>query len=213
MAMVLTWPAGVHAAGFRAPVPLGKLIATADAVVVGTILRVKSASFVLAVRQTLAGEVSAQRIEVEKFRAPPTSPRWADYGREQTVAVFLAPIDGGDAAVSHGGAQWRILGRIGEGEIPLDQRYAYFHGRTIDSLPRAYYRFHGQTAYVQRLERAVTVDAIRRYRTCFEWRETGEEGRMQPHVVCAAGILSAYRMRSPLHDFLAREATDPRGAR
>lgn len=164
-------------AGFQAPLPLGRMITTADAIVVGTITRVSASRFTLKIGEVLAGDVAARKIDVPFFPAPEDSPRWAPYRRGQEVVLFLGRDRNG----------FRILGRLGEGEIPLDAHYAYFHGRYINTLKPDYYQVDGHRVYLQRLDRAKTLDAIRTYRS-------------------SAGT-PRYRSRSPLHEFLTRETT------
>lgn len=191
--------------GFRVPVSLGELIGTADGVVVGTIASVSDCSFTLVVEQTLVGEIEETTIGVEKFRSPTTTPRWAEYEDGQRVLLFLARTELPPG--QQGSPGWRILGRIGEGEIALEEGYAYFHGRYIDSLPQDHYRFQGQTSYLQRLDRESTLDAVRTYRECFRWFGTPSEER-RPMIVCSPDALTAYGGRSPLHEFLVKEARE-----
>lgn len=192
-------PAAAKGAGFIPPIPLGELIATADAVVVGTITSVSEGSFTFQVQRTLAGEVEGT-IRVEKFAAPDTTPRWAPHARGQSMVLFLEA----------GAPRWRIPGRIGEGQIPLDDEHAYFHGRFVEGLPQDHYEVDGRTAFLQRFDRQATLDALACYRRCFAWRRA-EDGAARPYVTCPAERLDDYRRRSALHRFLVREAED-RGA-
>ncbi|HYR30118.1 MAG TPA: hypothetical protein VEU30_16755 [Thermoanaerobaculia bacterium] len=160
-------------AGFEIPLPLGEVISSADVVAVGTIEKVSASTFTLAVDDVLIGKTDAKRIEIEKFAASAESPRWAPYARGQSVIVFLAHQRCGP---------FRILGRLGEGEIPLDAKFAYFHGRYVDVLQPDWYEVDGRRVYLQRFDRAMTMDAIRGFRNA-----DGD-----------------YRSRSKLHEFLSR---------
>lgn len=157
-------------AGFAIPLPLGEMIETADTIVVGTIEQVSSTTFTLKVEDVLAGKVATPRIEIEKFRTRPESPRWAPHCPGQQVILFLSK-------------DRRILGRLGEGEIPLDANFAYFHSRYFQIFAPDWYEVHGRRIYIQRFDRKLTIDAIRHYRT--------------PDA--------AYRKRSKLHEFLGGE--------
>lgn len=169
-------------AGFQIPLPLTEITTTADAIVVGTIAEVSKTTFTLRIDEVLAGEIEGRQIEVEKFPTSAESPRWAPYCRGQSVALFLSKTSSG---------RFRILGRLGEGEIPLDERYAYFHGRYIDVLRPDYHDVHGRRVYIQRFDRKATLDAIRAYRRCF-----------RPEGSCTEKELDALRSRSEFHRYL-----------
>lgn len=198
---VLALPPGPPAArgeGFEAPAPLGGLIDSADAVVAGTVTEVAERSFTLRVGQVLAGRVEGKLLQVTKPSLPATSPRWAPYCAEQEEVVFLAAPDPA--------GPFRILGRIGEGEIPLDADFAYFHGRRLATLQPDYHRLDGQRVYLQRHDRADTLDAIRSYPRCLEWIRSESPPRWRTVITCTRDDLAAYRSRSPVHEFLVSEA-------
>jgi hypothetical protein len=190
--VLLTGPAAA-AAGFRAPIPLGELIGTADAIVVGTVRSVRAGSFSFKVEQELRGTAGRQLLRIAKLPPDEESPRWTAYRAGQELLLFLRH-----------GAGWQVAGRIGEGEIALDRSYAYFPGRSLSFLPPAYYKVHGAKTYLQRIERATLLDAVRGYLRCFSW-EPAAAGPRRPRAVCSADDLAAYRARSALHDFLVRE--------
>jgi hypothetical protein len=166
-------------AGFEVPLPLGEMIADADVIVVGTIRGASKETFTLHVEEVLAGELRARSIHVEKFPADAASPRWAPYACGQTVVLFL------DATPA---PRFRILGRIGEGEIPLDPKHAYFHGRYLGFLAPDWYEVHGRRIHIQRFDRALTLDAIRNFNKAD----------------------ARYGSRSNLHEFLAKEKAGSR---
>ena len=194
------------AVAFEAPTPLGELIGSADVVVVGTIEEVDEAGVRVAVEEVLAGELEAEAILVERFPAPAESPRWAPYAAGQSVVLFLERrCTRGDRR-----ADWTIMGRIGEGEIPLEGEFAFLHGRYIDlqELPQGYYEFHGQTSYLQRLPREVLLDAVRTYRECWDWGSLPAEGGA-PLACCSPEARREFAGRSLLHAFLASESAGP----
>jgi len=190
---------------FQAPIPLGEMIGTADAVMVGTITETFDSGIRVRVEEVLAGEVRERSIEVQRFPAPAESPRWAPYAGGQTIVFFLkrSSEQPGDEA----SAAWTIMGRIGEGEIPLEGDSAFLHGRYLDveALPQGYYEFHGQTSYLQRLEREVVLDALRTYRECWDWR-AGPRDSGAPTSRCSREAQMDYASRSALHSFLMEES-------
>ncbi|HUP42737.1 MAG TPA: hypothetical protein VM599_05955 [Thermoanaerobaculia bacterium] len=193
--------------GFEPPLPLGELIDVSDAVLVGTITGVSASTFTFRVSEVVRGRIPGPSIEVDKFPAPETSPRWAPYCTGQSVLLFLAA----GRASGGGRGPFHILGRIGEGEIPLDERYAYFHSRYVSFLEADHHRIHDRTVYIQRFDRATTIAAISAYPPCLEWREAERAGRRRAKVACSASELAAYRARSPLHEFLVGEAEQSAG--
>lgn len=205
--VLLAYFATVSAQGFRAPMPLGKLIGTADAIIIGSISKIDDTTFTLEVKDTLAGKPEGGLLEIAKFVAPVENPRWADYAKGQRLAVFLVKGSHLPLRLKYQLSDWKILGWLGEGEIALEGSYAYFHRRFITTLQPDYYSFHGQTSYLQRIKRDTLVDAIRGYRACFDWTERVlKEGR--PVLTCSPAALSVYRERSPLHIFLVQETDE-----
>ncbi len=202
--LLLSGCAAASAQGFGVPLPLGELIATADAIVAGSISELGDATFTLEIEDALAGEIEAGTIEIGKFAAPVDNPRWADYAKGQRIVVFLAKGPSEPPGHDRSPIAWEILGRLGEGEIALEGGYAYFHRRYVAPLPPDYYSFHGQTSYLQRIELDTLSDAIRDYRTCFDWPE-GAPGEVRPRLSCALSELCAFSGRSPLHGFLVQE--------
>lgn len=203
--------AGLGGQGFRAPLPLGELVLTADAIVIGEITAVDEDAFTLRIERRLdqegADPGAPTGTRIEKFPAAETSPRWAPYEAGQALLLFLEAIP---CAQRRGDAAWRILGRIGEGEIPLADGYAYFPGRTIEGPERAYHRIYGEEIYIQRLDRETAVSAIVEYRDCFvRAPATDAEESAAPVAVCSPDELARYADRSPLHTQLAREAESP----
>ncbi len=211
-ALLLSWAAVASGRSFQPPLPLGELIGTADAIVVGTVADVRDTTFSLEIEIALAGDFEDGALEIAKFAAPVDNPRWSAYARGQRVLLFLAKVPVAPPCRGGSVAAWRIPGRLGEGEIPLEEGYAYFHRRYITPLPPDYYAFHGQTFYLQRLEIETVIDAIRHYRTCFDWSRA-VPGAGRPRLSCPLTALCAYRERSPLHDFLLQEADDVRSSR
>lgn len=101
-------------------------------------------------------------------------PRAAPYAQGQVFLLFLRRASEDQAA------PWRILGIGGEGEMPIDDEYVYFHGRFVQSLERRLYVVHGAEREIQRFQTDLFDAAVRGYSRCFAWTAGAESERPDP---------------------------------
>jgi hypothetical protein len=101
---------------------------------------------------------------------------------------------------------WRILGAGGEGEMPVQDSFVYFHGRHVEGLPSGAHRVHGTERNIQRYDAQVFFDAVKRYRDCFEWKP-GKGEMPEPATKCAEAAIERYARTSDIHRYLARLTT------
>jgi hypothetical protein len=182
-----------------ATIPLDRLIGTAQLIVAGEVVTVKERTVTLRVANTLAGNAPSSPIEVNQYIPSrfEGAPRSAPYRSGQSFLLFLV------ADTKQGGMAWTILGAGGEGEMPLEDAFVYFHGRTVNGLPFASYRVHGAERKIQRVDAKTFYDAISGYRVCFRWKP-GSSERTQPVRRCGQDALDRYTRTSDIHRHLAQ---------
>ena len=181
-----------------APIPLDRLIGTSTAIVLGDVATVKDGTFTLRVTQTLAGRVGSE-IEIRQYIPSrfEGTPRPAPYKAGQSFLLFLVS-DGANAS-----GAWKILGAGGEGEMPVDRGFAYFHGRNVPGFPSGTYRVHDAERNIQRVELPSLLDAVKGYRACFEWKP-GSGEQTPPAGRCDAAALEAFAKTSAIHRHLSQ---------
>lgn len=181
-----------------APIPLDRLIGTATLIVLGDVAATKKDSFRLRVTETLAGRASPE-IEVRPYIPSrfEGTPRPAPYRQGQSFLLFLVEEE------SHPQGPWKILGSGGEGEMPVEEGFVYFHGRNVEGLPFGRYRVHEADRNIQRFDARAFVDAVERYRECFEWKP-GSSERSRPASRCDQATLDELARTSPIHRHLVQ---------
>ncbi|HEX5708802.1 MAG TPA: hypothetical protein VFX96_16000 [Pyrinomonadaceae bacterium] len=185
-----------------APIPLDRLIGTSQLIVTGEVSAVKESTFTLRVERTLAGESAAPEIEVSVPVYFEEGPRPAPYKAGQSLLLFLVRDDG----QSRKG--WRVMGAGGEGEMPLQDGFVYFHGSNLEGLPFGTHRVHDAERRIQRFEAEPFLDAVKGYRACFAWKPAAAE-RDAPTRICDAEAAAQYARASDIHKYLS-QLTDRR---
>lgn len=181
------------------PVPLDRLIGIAQLIVAGEVSNVKDQTFTLRPTLTLAGEAPSAEIEVVKFipNRFEGAPRPGPYKPGQSFLWFLIK-DPKDQLQN----RWKILGIGGEGEMPLQDGFVYFHGRNVAGIPFGSYRVHEVERNIQRYEAAQLFDAVKGYRSCFVWK-AGKTERPEPTRICDTAAFDQLARRSSIHKYLA----------
>lgn len=180
------------------PIPLARMIGTTEVVVIARLLTATSDQLELAVERQLIGSVG-ERIEVFPFvPSALDGPRAAPYSVGQRFVMFLSRDHDGDGP-------WSVRGLGGEGEMPLDSEYVYFHGRFVEGLERTRHRVHGAERDIQRVTAGSFASAVSSYQSCFRWEEDSRR-RWQSEQTCDAATLTAYRNISPIHDLLVTQS-------
>ncbi len=183
------------------PIPLPRLIGTAELAVIGHVDTVRASTFTFQVDDVLIDTICEHVIDVVKFVPTPfDSPRAAPYRRGQQFMLLLFKD-----TTDQDRTRWRIYGIGGEGEMPIDSNYVYFQGRFIEGLKRESYLVHGVTRKIQRYTAEVFAEAVRDYKKCFKWHLPPGERRPIPEQICDEAALELYRVKSTMHDYLVRE--------
>ena len=182
-----------------ATIPLDRLIGISQLIVAGDVVAVKDGTFTLRVTSTLAGNAHSPTIEVSQFIPSrfEGGSRLAPYRSGQSFLLFLVTDP------KQPQKAWRILGAGGEGEMPMEDGFVYFHARNVEGLPFASYRVHGSERKVQRADAKAFCNAIKGYRACFQWKP-GSDERTQPTGLCAQDALDRYSSSSEIHRHLAQ---------
>lgn len=180
------------------PIPLPRLIGTAELVVVGQVEEVQEETFSFRVQSVLVGESVGQSIDViqyvpRRFECP----RAAPYESGQAFMLFLT-----QDPEAQDEQRWRILGIVGEGEMPLENGFVYFHGRFVEGLERDKYVVHGAERVIQRYQADAFEAAVRNYRHCFVWETDPTGERPEPSCICSDSDLKQYRSQSDIHEYL-----------
>lgn len=182
------------------PIPLDRLIGTAQLIVLGEVTKVSNHTFSLRVSQQLAGATAANEIEIRQYIPSKFegSPRPAPYAIGQSFLLFLTP-----GKPSPTDSAWTIMGIGGEGEMPIEGDFIYFHGRNVEGLPFESHQVHKAQRSIQRFVSQEFFDAVKKYRFCFEWKP-GKEGRPEPAKTCDEAAIAKYAQVSAIHSYLAR---------
>lgn len=180
--------------------PFYRMVATADLVVSGTITDVGEKTFTLEISRSLVGQQPKKAIKIHKFRNWPCACRWSKYEASQKVVVFLRKSD----------KSCHIIGGGGEGEMPIVDGYVYCRRLSIEGIPNEKYQVHGGTLRGQKINLEDFVDAIVNHRRCFGY---GTQNLLGKNVklflqMCSDDFLARYRVRSKVHEFLAKQSSD-----
>lgn len=181
------------------PIPLPRLIAISKLVVVGEVTQIQDKTFTFRIQDSLIGEVSNELIEVKQYIPRRFEcPREAAYATGQHFMLFLVPNDDENTR-----QVWLILGINGEGEMPIEDGFVYFHGRFVEGLERHEYLVHGSQRLIQRFSVELFKAAVHDYPLCFQWQTNSEDNRLEPRLVCNEQDLEHYRTQSVIHEYLA----------
>jgi hypothetical protein len=181
------------------PIPLDRLVGTARLIVSGSVTSAEGDAFVLHVDRVLAGETPPSEIEVTQFHPSrfEGGARSVPYRAGQSFLLFLA-----EDQEKKGGTRWNIIGIGGEGEMPVDAGFVYFHGRNVEGVPFGKHIVQGAERKIQRWDSMQFFDAVKRYRVCYNW--AGVRDRPTPRPICDQTSLDRYSQRSEIHKYLAR---------
>ena len=180
------------------PIPLARMIGTTELAVIARVTAVRDDDLTLAVERRLRGTVGDQLIMAKFVPSKFDSPRAAPYTEGQQFVLFLTRPD---AQVD----RWRVRGLGGEGELPLENGYVYFHGRVVQGLERAEYRVHGVDRNIQRFPVEPVSAAVRAYARCFAW-EQDDRRRWHSRQICNETTLRTYRRESRVHELITAES-------
>jgi hypothetical protein len=144
------------------PIPLPQLIGTAEFAVYGKVASVDDSVFTFGINKVLIGKVSNKKIKVKKFIPGKfDGPRIADYEPGQSFLLFLK--------YDSESKTYTVYGLGGEGEMPVDKMYVYFHGRFVEGLRYDTPVVHGVKRKIQRYDLKKFLNALLYYRQCFNY--------------------------------------------
>lgn len=180
------------------PIPLARMIGTTELAVIAHVTAVGDDDLTLAVEHGLLGTVGDQLRMAKFVPSKFDPPRAAPYAAGQRFVVFLTRPDGQ-------ADRWRVRGLGGEGEMPLEDRYVYFHGRVVQGLEQARYRVQGIDRDIQRFPIEPFSAAVGAYARCFKW-EQDDRRRWHSRQTCNEATLRAYRGESRIHELITAES-------
>ncbi len=188
------------------PIPLPRLIAMSELVVLGSITEVLDSQYRLQVFEVLKGEDQRNTIIVNQFIPSKfDGPRSVPYARDQQFLLFLFNPN-------KDGLVWTILGN-GEGEMPVEEGFVYFEGSFIEGLEKKAIEVQGKNRNLQRFDYSYLKDAVTHYGSCFNWQITEEvkndkkRQRWLPSNRCDEQMTKEYKSRSWIHWYLVQETT------
>lgn len=151
-----------ESAGDFEPIPLPQLIGIAEYSVMGSVTSVTDTSFLFEINEGLIGNLPSNRIEVKKYVPSKfDGPRAAEYAVGQTFLLFLK--------YDNQNKLYTIYGLGGEGELPIDSHFVYFHGRTVEGIAYAQVKIHGVERRIQKYDRQKFKVALLAYRKCYTY--------------------------------------------
>lgn len=192
-------PPGESTMSDYALMPLGQMIGTAQLIIAGEVVQTGEGTVTARVDQTLAGTSPGSAVTIrqyipDKFEG---TPRPAPYAAGQSFVWFLT-----NDARSGG---WKIMGRGGEGEMPVENGFVHFMTPVLEDIAPQSLRVHGSSRTLRRIEAAQFTDAVKRYRSCFQWRATDGD-RPKRTQICDDAALDQYGRGSALHRHLISAA-------
>lgn len=219
--VVLAWTA-VPAQAYYVERLLAEVIAEADVIVVGTIRDVKAGKDVFPADHYQKGStlyrtsclaVSVERVvkgtgiangdvlPVDGFVDWSCASRWARYAPGQRAVLFLhTPPTDCEACAK---PTWRVVGAGNEGEVPLDDQFAYFHAGE-DGLSQKQFDVAGGQFFGRRAPVASFLEAVTDFQRLFDWTFQHPKWPTIRQVATDAEV-AAYEGRSPLHARLVRQ--------
>lgn len=192
-------PQGESSMSDYALIPLGRMIGTAQLIVAGEVVQIGDGTVTARVDQTLAGTSPGSTVTIRQYIPSKFdgTPRPAPYAAGQSFVWFLTKYE------PSGG--WKIMGAGGEGEMPVENGFVHFMTPVLEGIAAQSFRVHGASRTLRRIEAAPFFDAVKRYRSCFEWR-AAEGDRPKPTQICDDAVLDQYGRVSALHRHLISAA-------
>jgi len=189
------------------PIPLPQLIGRADLVVIGKVTGFSDSTFNFLVEEFLINKDSSNTIVVKKYIPSEfEGPRPLPYATKQSFILILKKPEKNIA-----GEAWKIIGHIGEGEMPIEDGFVYFEGSNIIGLERKPFSVQRVSRNVQRFNLTDFKDAVKDYRNCFSWKLTEETKNnkkrlnWRPSKECSDNSIRKYQEKSWIHEYLVKE--------
>jgi hypothetical protein len=195
--------AGLARADYQ-PLPLTELFAGSDLVALGTIAAVDESTFLVKDYNVLFGAAPSAPLMVKRFRDWSGNARWAPYRVGQKVLLFLAAA--GDKAPA-GEPVWRIRGRGGEGEMPVEDGFVYCQGLYLEGFARRTHDVQQGALQGYRFVLEDFLSALQGYNRCYRLSvQECKRRTVSIQRVCDGQALERYRERSPLQRYLVERS-------
>lgn len=186
--------------------PITRMIGMSDLVVIGTIGSIAENTFQFHVDEILFGQ-PVSLLNVKKVIPPEIiASRITPYTKGQRFALFLkGPEQEGAAEL------WQVIGVAGEGEMPVDDQYAYLTKYDLKGLEHTDSKIHGAYQKAQRYKLDIFTEAVKGYRDCFSWKlnqytkNNKVKTRWVPGKACTNEAISQYRKKGWLHNYLSQD--------
>ncbi len=182
------------------------MVGLADAIVYGRIVRVNEATITVAARDALGRHFESDRLQIIKYRTYDGRRCTAQYTPGQTFIWLLSWRR--EASIVGSRPGWHVLGFEGEGELPADAAHVYLRGGLVAGFPVEEREVYGCRQRVHVADRSVFWGAVAGYRQCFQWAPSKPAGPPRPQRVCSEEMLDRYRVKSPLHQYLASQSLE-----
>lgn len=147
---------------------LYELVARADCIVAGEIVRLDGNSFDVAVETRVRGSSVPDPLRVRRFEDWTCASRWTEYAKGQRVLLFLS------RPAAKAGA-FRILGGGGEGEMPLASDSVVVRGYAVQGFQGLEHEVTGGMCSGPLVPLREIADAIGAFAEAFSW-ERGKDG-------------------------------------
>jgi hypothetical protein len=184
------------------PIPIDRLIGTADVIVLGNIIRLSDSTFSLQVVNLIAGNYDSTEIEIKQFHPDKFDggSRIIPYKPGQSYLLFLKAVKS-VAPVK----RWIIMGIGGEGEMPHADNYVYFPGRNVEILNYGEFIVFGNKIKIQRYSLDLFIASIKDYRKCFKWvmaEKTSKTEIYLPSLICDKSIVDKSASASSIQKYI-----------
>lgn len=176
--------------------------AKADAIVLGAISSVEARDFIFRVERVLKGSPTLKSLRIHRFQNWTCAIRWAPYEKGQRLILFIRRAP--DVART-----WRVLGAGDEGEAPVEGGKAFLKPGFNESGQRSSQATaYGRAIAARGYDLKELTDAIAGYGGIYRWGNEGQDGGQSITQTASDTALTAYRARSPVHDYLVRDTVD-----
>ena len=181
------------------PIPLPRLIGIADHILLGTVQSVEKETFAFKVEEVLVGEAAKAVLAVRQFVPNEfDGPRAAPYQPGQRFLLFLKMNTAQNALL--------VLGAGGEGEMPIESDFVYFHGRHVEGLEKKNYSVHLAERAIQRFDYKIFAEAVKDFRRCYHCEFDKTEERYKCQRTCETAAFQSLEKKSFIHKYLTNNA-------
>lgn len=181
------------------PIPLPRLIGLADFILMGTVVAVEAETFTFKIEEELSGDAGKGEITLQQFIPNKfDGPRAAPYELGQRFMLFLKKDTSENVL--------KILGRGGEGEMPIESGFVYFQGRHVEGLERKAYSVHQTERMIQRFDCQVFATAVKDFRSCYTCEFDPVQERYKCQKTCGTSEFQEMEKKSFIHRHLTSSA-------